>query len=409
MFKRTNPSLGKTSSRLVKALDTSPQAALASAVRRSEHTPKTHTQKKYFSLTLIPSHSTGQARSLRIPYGVLYGLAVAVVAVTVLTLSAYTIAARYGASLAQVTEAYQELHEQSLSRQSRSMEDQELLESQLTDEKLRHQAETFLQKRDYQDSLESLQEQVDDLEHQLRELDETRLEIMDQLGASAFIPPVQALLNEMADSQSALLAETADIGIRSGERALSDKTSTRGAGGYFSLLSKKTSEEDLRDYFTLLSAKAQLQLACFADLNSFAGRINTYRKNYPTILPVYGITSSGFGFRGNPMGGGGGEHHDGIDFRCPVGTTIRAAGGGIVKEAGWDDGGYGNAVIIDHGQGLQTMYAHNSELVVEAGQRVERGDVIAKSGSTGRSTGPHLHYEVRVNGSPVDPSSYFLE
>jgi murein DD-endopeptidase MepM/ murein hydrolase activator NlpD len=113
------------------------------------------------------------------------------------------------------------------------------------------------------------------------------------------------------------------------------------------------------------------------------------------VVPVKGKLTSHFGPRW-------GSHHAGIDIAAPTGTPVHAAGGGIVKKANWD-GGYGNAVVIDHGNGVLTRYAHNSELVVKPGQRVKPGDLIAKVGSTGDSTGPHVHLELQINGKKVDP------
>jgi murein DD-endopeptidase MepM/ murein hydrolase activator NlpD len=113
------------------------------------------------------------------------------------------------------------------------------------------------------------------------------------------------------------------------------------------------------------------------------------------VVPVKGKLTSNFGHRW-------GTHHAGIDIAAPTGTPVRAASGGIVKKASWD-GGYGNAVVIDHGNGVLTRYAHNSELVVKPGQRVKPGDLIAKVGSTGDSTGPHVHLEVQIDGKKVDP------
>jgi murein DD-endopeptidase MepM/ murein hydrolase activator NlpD len=97
--------------------------------------------------------------------------------------------------------------------------------------------------------------------------------------------------------------------------------------------------------------------------------------------------------------------HTGIDISAGTGTSIRAASAGTVVSAGWR-GGYGKCVVISHSGGLATLYAHQSEILVEVGQTVKRGEVIGKVGSTGYSTGPHLHFEVRANGSPVDPMGY---
>lgn len=98
--------------------------------------------------------------------------------------------------------------------------------------------------------------------------------------------------------------------------------------------------------------------------------------------------------------------HTGVDIADPVGTPIYAGEDGIVETAGWNRGGYGYYIIIDHGNGLKTLYGHNSKLLVSAGERVTRGQQISNMGSTGRSTGPHLHFEVRLNGKRVNPLNY---
>ncbi len=116
------------------------------------------------------------------------------------------------------------------------------------------------------------------------------------------------------------------------------------------------------------------------------------------IWPVNGTLTSGFGYRW-------GRLHEGIDIAVGEGTSVAAAASGTVISAGWG-GGYGNLVVIDHGGGIATAYAHNSRLLVSAGQNVGQGSVIAASGNTGHSTGPHVHFEVRVNGSAVDPVPY---
>jgi murein DD-endopeptidase MepM/ murein hydrolase activator NlpD len=120
-------------------------------------------------------------------------------------------------------------------------------------------------------------------------------------------------------------------------------------------------------------------------------------------IPVAGRFSSGFGGRYHPILKRT-RMHTGLDIAAPSGTAIHAAGNGEVIFAGWR-GGYGNCVIIDHGGGVATLYAHCSRLYVGVGRRVSTGDRIAAVGSTGMSTGPHLHWEVRVNGTPVNPLS----
>lgn len=112
--------------------------------------------------------------------------------------------------------------------------------------------------------------------------------------------------------------------------------------------------------------------------------------------------TSGYGVRSDPFGGGAARHM-GIDLAGPSGTPIYATADGVVSEAGWNSGGYGNLVKLGHGKGIETRYGHMSAIMVKPGQRVVRGQQIGRMGSTGRSTGSHLHYEVRIDGRAVNP------
>lgn len=127
----------------------------------------------------------------------------------------------------------------------------------------------------------------------------------------------------------------------------------------------------------------------------------------PNDKPLKGNleVSSEFGLRRNPFGGFSYEMHSGIDFRGPIGTPIYATADGIVVTAQFS-GGYGQHVVVDHGYGYETLYAHMSDIEVQAGDRVRRGDLVGALGSTGRSSGPHLHYEVHRNGQAVNPRYY---
>jgi murein DD-endopeptidase MepM/ murein hydrolase activator NlpD len=117
--------------------------------------------------------------------------------------------------------------------------------------------------------------------------------------------------------------------------------------------------------------------------------------------PVHASMGDGFGMRWGRM-------HTGIDFPAPTGTRVGAAGRGTVSFAGWNSGGYGNLVVVQHRLGFQSWYAHMSSIAVRSGQAVTGGSRIGYVGSTGHSTGPHMHFEVRLNGTPINPIPYLL-
>ena len=127
----------------------------------------------------------------------------------------------------------------------------------------------------------------------------------------------------------------------------------------------------------------------------------------PTVWPVDGQLEAGFGGRRNPFGGSGWEFHSGQDIEAAWGAPVVAGASGKVSFVGWQNG-YGQLVVVDHGGGLTTRYGHLSQIDVELGQTVNRAQLLGKVGSTGRSTGPHLHYEVRINDQPVNPRQYLL-
>ncbi|MEM6753096.1 MAG: peptidoglycan DD-metalloendopeptidase family protein [Cyanobacteria bacterium P01_C01_bin.38] len=154
------------------------------------------------------------------------------------------------------------------------------------------------------------------------------------------------------------------------------------------LIKQKVAEEQAR----IAAAKAKSQARRFV------------RGSGIMALPSSGYISSPYGWRSHPILGRG-RLHTGIDFAAGYGATIRAADSGTVLYSGWY-GGYGKTVIINHGKGITTLYGHSSKLYVNAGESVKRGQAIAAIGSTGLSTGPHLHFEVRKNGSPVNPANY---
>jgi murein DD-endopeptidase MepM/ murein hydrolase activator NlpD len=177
----------------------------------------------------------------------------------------------------------------------------------------------------------------------------------------------------------------------SGVEGESKQVEARGAGGPEVLFDSLIAVEFKTDYLE-------------RELRSYEELLKR-RTTVPSIWPVTGELTDGFGGRRNPFGGWGSEFHTGQDIATLWGTPVVAAAQGTVIFAGWQNG-YGQIVIIDHGNGLTTRYGHLSGIDVEIGQQLARGEQLGRVGSTGRSTGPHLHYEVRINDEPVNPRQY---
>lgn len=237
------------------------------------------------------------------------------------------------------------------------------------------------------------------------ELHEQQLEMMREKTST---------LQEKMDKMDAL-----DQELRQMVKGAGTGDSPKGEGGVAGQR-KKSPDLSQADYNDLLLATSRLETKSNARIISFitlktvlsdtAGQqvremqqiSKKYQSStYPSIWPANGTITSNFGYRGNPIGGGTG-FHEGLDIAVDYGTPVCATAAGTVTSAGWVDG-YGNLVEIDHGNGYVTRYGHNSMILVVVGQEVKTGDILALAGSTGRSTGPHVHYEVRVNGTPTDP------
>jgi murein DD-endopeptidase MepM/ murein hydrolase activator NlpD len=172
-------------------------------------------------------------------------------------------------------------------------------------------------------------------------------------------------------------------------------------------IGKKSQDEALKEMHQELT---QLQWAASTQETSLQTLIEYFedkRSLYastPLLWPVRGWVNSPFGNRISPFTGKI-QFHEGIDIAAETGTPVVAPADGVVIKAGFE-AGYGNVVELSHGYGLKTVFGHNSRLNVKAGQHVKRGDVLSYSGNSGSSTGPHLHYEVRVNGLPINPMRY---
>ncbi len=157
----------------------------------------------------------------------------------------------------------------------------------------------------------------------------------------------------------------------------------------------------------ILTNQIKMRQFSFQELDEYLKNQKSLLASTPSIWPTRGWVTSGFGYRKSPFTGLP-EKHEGLDIAARLGSEVRATADGKVILAGRENG-YGNMVEIDHGYGVLTRYGHNSKNLVQVGDKVKRGQVIALIGSTGRSTGPHVHYEVMVNGIPVSPRNYILE
>ena len=156
-----------------------------------------------------------------------------------------------------------------------------------------------------------------------------------------------------------------------------------------------------------LDRQAKIQSISFQELDDFFKNQKSFLSSTPSIWPTRGWVTSSFGFRKSPFTGLR-EKHEGWDIAARNGAPLRATADGVVVVEGREYG-YGNLVEVDHGYGIVTRYGHNSKHLVKVGDRVKRGQVVSLVGNTGRSTGPHLHYEILLNGVPVSPKNYILE
>lgn len=167
----------------------------------------------------------------------------------------------------------------------------------------------------------------------------------------------------------------------------------------------RVTEAEIKTQIAELMASIELKTEQLSDIEALLLQQSVLKDLLPNRSPVdAAFNSSSYGWRYDPFNGNR-AFHEGLDFTAVAGTPIYAAAGGIVTFSGQTND-YGLLVKIEHGSGLETRYAHASRLLVRNGQRIEKGQKIAEVGSTGRSTGPHLHYEIRLNGSPLDPRKY---
>ena len=169
---------------------------------------------------------------------------------------------------------------------------------------------------------------------------------------------------------------------------------------------KDMSLEDFEEYVDTLEDSAKTRLASFQEVAWYFANKKEGSNSTPSIRPSNARISSGFGYRLDPFGHRTSKKHNGIDFAGKPDSPIFVTADGVVRHAGWVPS-FGQAILVDHGFGYSTLYAHTTGIQVKPGDVVKRGDKIATMGSSGRSTGTHLHYEVWKNGQPVNPKNYF--
>ena len=223
--------------------------------------------------------------------------------------------------------------------------------------------------------------------------------------ASAIIFTVALVVFAGVVKNSAFAKTSANIPVQA---TLIDQSAQK-AVEYKSISYQRPAESDIDVSYEGEAAK-EYQNATDADKSALETQIETIIKtSNPAFLPTmwahFGKINNEFGFRRNPFGGGGGEFHPGLDIDGEKGDLVVAPASGIVTKAGWQ-GGYGNMIEIDHGNGLVTRYGHLSQINIAAGSAVQRGQFIGLVGSTGRSTGAHLHFEVRLNNQPINPRRF---
>jgi murein DD-endopeptidase MepM/ murein hydrolase activator NlpD len=386
-----------------------------------------HKQKKYLSLMLVPSYTTGKTRSLRVPRALFYCVLISLFAVSAV-IAGLQVRADYMQRVAEdfktkldvIVREFNEFVFESETEIDEWMAANADLAGQLGNEIIdRRRAEVSMQ-RDHQGILDDVQDYLYELEMQIKEFEEKLTAALDGLTHRTFIPQIANLLEQLNTSQAEIRAafhltspsnkngyangyETAAVDVHE------DGFVPLGATSATLSIPPAINKEDLNAHISTLMHTLEMLTELKEDLQYYHARIQPYDLNYPTLWPVQAVISSGFGGRRCPFGSGQWQHHSGIDIPSPRGTAIRATGGGTVTFAGWTNSGYGNKVIIYHGNGIQTWYAHNNINLVRVGQRVERGEIIGRVGTTGSTTGPHVHYEVHVNGRAVNPRPFLSE
>ena len=234
----------------------------------------------------------------------------------------------------------------------------------------------------YKESYAVLQERMKQLELQMVELEQRDNEVYRSIFEATPIPDSARVKEMLAKNEIRLIQS----------------------------LSNTALIENMRNQLNNLSLRMSFQDQSFTEITAMVKNKEKLLRAIPAIQPISNKNmkrvASGFGYRIDPLYKDS-RLHAGLDFSAPTGTPIYATADGEVQIAGFNTDGYGNKVVINHGYGFQTLYAHMVRVIARVGQSIKRGEVIGYVGSTGKSTGPHLHYEVIKRGTKVDPVYYF--
>lgn len=236
----------------------------------------------------------------------------------------------------------------------------------------------------YNDQLQTLTEKTQKIEAKLSELNETKEALYQKLEDAD-------ISSTKEDSEKAYMAPA--------------DTPTFISYVFTPYNTKNTKTALLEAKLDNLLAEAETEEIAYIDVAENITETIARKTAVPNKWPVNGSISSGFSFRADPIHGEE-AFHTGLDIACPIGTPVKATASGVVIRSEFNNGGYGYMVELRHDSGFTTLYAHNSSLLVKAGDKVQQGDVIAYSGATGRVTGPHSHYEVKLYGELQNPIEY---
>jgi len=354
-------------------------------------TTKTHRQSKRYTIMLIPE-STAKIKKMRVrplAFGVLGIPLLCVLLITVLFQIRMT-------ELENTLDNSAVSLNQTISEQSRLRES--LSSALSSQDNSRTQYETAVsQIDDYEREIGEYEREIADLERQIADNEQKLVEMLARIETiESMRQSIVSALNDLA---------SLDIPFQFDVSTLSN--ATRQVMGGADITEPESILAELDDMLAELDAITLSEAQNMRALAEITGDLESYFKARPTGWPIIGgRVGSEFGYRMNDLSGRGWSKHNGIDIGTPSKTEVFATAYGVVSFAGWNSGGYGYLVIIDHDYGYKTYYAHNSKVLVEVGDEVSRGQLIALSGSTGRSATPHVHYEVRVNDIPQNPRGY---